>query len=132
MLYIIRSREGSPSSLRLPTAPPSGSMMRLVRELGLAGVRRGRKVRTTMPGKEGQRASDLLRRDFTAASPEPALGSRPHASGDLVRDRVRIVLDFSRAIVGSGRRHLRADQADPRCPADGAERRPGRLGQGST
>lgn len=47
-------------------------MMRLARELGLAGVRRVRKVRTTMPGKEGLRAGGLLRREFTA----PALGLR--------------------------------------------------------
>jgi hypothetical protein len=65
-------------------------MMRLVRELGLAGVRRAREVRTTMPGKEGLRAGGLLRREFTA----PALGLRHHARGDLVRDRVCIVLDF--------------------------------------
>jgi putative transposase len=32
-------------------------------------VRRGRKVRTTVPGKDGQRAGDLLNRDFTAPAP---------------------------------------------------------------
>jgi len=42
---------------------------RLMRQLGLAGVRRGRKVRTTVPGRDGQRAGDLLRRDFTAPAP---------------------------------------------------------------
>jgi len=42
---------------------------RLMRQLGLQGVRRGRKVRTTVPGKDGQRAGDLLNRDFTAPAP---------------------------------------------------------------
>ncbi|WP_338155491.1 DDE-type integrase/transposase/recombinase [Arsenicicoccus dermatophilus] len=37
--------------------------------LGLAGVRRGKKVRTTIPGKDGHRAGDLLNRDFTADAP---------------------------------------------------------------
>ena len=42
---------------------------RLMRELGIQGVGRGRKVRTTIPGKDGQRAGDLLNRDFTAPAP---------------------------------------------------------------
>jgi putative transposase len=45
------------------------TVARLMRELGLRGVRRGRKVRTTIPGKDGQRAGDLLNRDFTAPAP---------------------------------------------------------------
>ena len=40
-----------------------------MRELGLQGVRRGRKIRTTVPGKDGHRAGDLLKRDFTAPAP---------------------------------------------------------------
>ncbi len=39
------------------------TVARLMRDLGLQGVRRGRKVRTTIPGKDGQRAGDLLNRD---------------------------------------------------------------------
>ena len=42
---------------------------RLMRGLGLQGVRRGRMVRTTTPGKDGHRAGDLLNRDFTAPAP---------------------------------------------------------------
>jgi putative transposase len=42
---------------------------RLMRQLGLQGVRRGKKIRTTVPGKDGHRAGDLLRRDFTAPAP---------------------------------------------------------------
>ena len=42
---------------------------RLMRELGMNGVRRGKRPRTTIPGKNDQRAGDLLDRDFTAATP---------------------------------------------------------------
>lgn len=42
---------------------------RLMRSLGLAGVVRGRRVRTTIPAKDGTRAADLLNRNFTAAAP---------------------------------------------------------------
>ena len=43
-----------------------------VRDLGLNGVRRGKKVRTTVPdpdAKPEDRPSDLLERDVTAAEP---------------------------------------------------------------
>ena len=46
-----------------------GAVDRAMRTLGLEGVRRGKAVRTTVPGKNGNRAGDLLNRDFTA--PEP-------------------------------------------------------------
>lgn len=42
---------------------------RLMRDLGLNGVRRGKGVRTTVPAKDGHRAADLLDRDFTAPAP---------------------------------------------------------------
>ena len=42
---------------------------RLMRELGLAGVRRGKKVPTTVPDQRHQRGGDLLGRDFTAPAP---------------------------------------------------------------
>lgn len=45
---------------------------RPMRDLGLNGVRRGKKVRTTVPdpdAKPEDRPSDLLERDFTAAEP---------------------------------------------------------------
>jgi putative transposase len=45
---------------------------RLMRDLGLNGVRRGKKVRTTVAdpdAKAEDRPSDLLERDFTAAAP---------------------------------------------------------------
>lgn len=42
---------------------------RLMRDLGMNGVRRGKGVRTTVPAKDGRRAGDLLDRDFTAPAP---------------------------------------------------------------
>jgi putative transposase len=42
---------------------------RLMRDEGLSGVVRGRRHRTTIPGKDARRAPDLLDRDFTAAAP---------------------------------------------------------------
>lgn len=46
-----------------------GSVDRAMRSLGLAGVRRGKGIRTTIPAKDGVRAGDLLNRDFTADAP---------------------------------------------------------------
>jgi len=51
-----------------PNASP-GSVDRAMRSLGLQGVRRAKGVRTTIPGKDGRRAGDLLNRDFTAGAP---------------------------------------------------------------
>jgi putative transposase len=42
---------------------------RLMRSLGLRGVRRGQPVITTRPDKQAGRAPDLVDRDFTAARP---------------------------------------------------------------
>ena len=46
-----------------------GAVDRAMRLLGLVGVRRGKGVRTTTPAKDGQRAQDLLDRNFTAEAP---------------------------------------------------------------
>ncbi|RRD46781.1 IS3 family transposase [Arachnia propionica] len=51
----------------IPATP--GAVDRAMRALGLNGVRRGRRVRTTIPTKNGKRAGDLLNRDFTATAP---------------------------------------------------------------
>ncbi|MFD3458045.1 IS3 family transposase [Streptomyces sp. NPDC058691] len=37
---------------------------RLMRQAGLTGAVRGRRIRTTTPGKDGRRAGDLVNRDF--------------------------------------------------------------------
>jgi transposase InsO family protein len=43
---------------------------RLMRRLGMNGVVRGRRLRTTIPDKDGVRAGDKLKRDFTAPAPD--------------------------------------------------------------
>lgn len=53
---------------RMPQASP-GSVDRAMKALGLKGIRRSKGVRTTIPGKDGKRAGDLLDRDFTACAP---------------------------------------------------------------
>jgi putative transposase len=43
---------------------------RLMRELGLAGGRRGRRIRTTRPDAGAARPADLVRRQFSPARPD--------------------------------------------------------------
>ncbi len=43
---------------------------RLMRRLGMNGVVRGRRLRTTIPDKDAVRAGDKLQRDFTASAPD--------------------------------------------------------------
>lgn len=73
-----------------------------MREPGLHGARRGRKVRTTVRDDGHERAVDLLRRDFTAPSPNRRwVADFTHVStwGGVVY--VAFVVDiFSRAVVG--------------------------------
>jgi putative transposase len=46
-----------------------GRIERLMREMGLAGVMRGKTVRTTVQDKDGIRAADLVKRRFVAGAP---------------------------------------------------------------
>ena len=46
-----------------------GAVDRAMRQLGLSGARRDKKLRTTIPAKDGVRAGDLLNRDFSAPAP---------------------------------------------------------------
>ena len=46
-----------------------GAVDRAMRSLSLQGIRRSKGIRTTIPGKDGNRAGDLLDRDFTAVAP---------------------------------------------------------------
>jgi hypothetical protein len=74
---------------------------RLMRELGLQGVRRGRKIRTTVPGTDGHRAGDLLRRDFTAAPSRRWVADFTYVATWVAMVYVAFVVDmYSRAIVG--------------------------------
>ncbi|SJM44090.1 Mobile element protein [Frigoribacterium sp. JB110] len=47
-----------------------GAVDRAMRTLGLSGITRAKRIRTTIPGKDGNRAGDLLNRDFTAPRPD--------------------------------------------------------------
>jgi putative transposase len=78
------------------------TVARLMRELGLQGVRRGKKVRTTIPGRDGQRAGDLLNRDFTAAAPNRrwVAGFTYVATWSGIVYVAFVVDIYSRAIVG--------------------------------
>ncbi len=51
----------------MPEVSP-GAVDRAVKALNLTGIRRSKGIRTTIPSKDGQRASDLLDRDFTAVA----------------------------------------------------------------
>jgi putative transposase len=42
---------------------------RLMKTLGIEGVRRGRRIRTTRPDEKAARSPDLVERDFTATEP---------------------------------------------------------------
>jgi putative transposase len=46
------------------------TVARLMRDLGLAGVRRGKRIRTTIPDPAAARAPDLVRRRFSPAAPD--------------------------------------------------------------
>lgn len=46
-----------------------GAVDRAMRSLGLEGIRRAKKLRTTIPSADGKRADDLLNRDFSAPAP---------------------------------------------------------------
>jgi putative transposase len=75
---------------------------RLMRAEGMNGLVRGRRTRTTIPGKDGRRARDLLNRDFLVPVPNHTWVTDftyvPVWSGFVY---VALVIDlYSRAIVG--------------------------------
>ncbi|MEU8319676.1 IS3 family transposase [Nonomuraea sp. NPDC048881] len=75
---------------------------RRMRTLGLQGVRRGKKIRTTTPDPGHERASDRLRRDFTATRPNAIwVADFTHVSTWCGVVYVAFVVDiYFRAIVG--------------------------------
>ena len=86
---------------------------RVMREHGIAGYRRRRKVRTTIPDQSGQKVPDLLRRDFTAPAPNRRyvgdITYLPIADGSNLY--LATVIDcYSRRLVGwSIADHMRTD-----------------------
>ncbi len=64
-------REKMRAELHRTTMPgvSFGAVDRAMRTLGLEGVRRHKKIRTTIPAADGIRAGDLVARDFSAEAP---------------------------------------------------------------
>ncbi|WP_342216995.1 IS3 family transposase [Nocardia brasiliensis] len=75
---------------------------RIMCELGMNGIVRGRKLRTTIAAKDGVRAGDKLNRDFTAAAPNRVwVADFTYVSTWTGWAYVAFVFDaYSRAIVG--------------------------------
>lgn len=75
---------------------------RIMRELGMNGVVRGRRHRTTIPAKDGVRAGDRLNRDFEADTPNLVwVADFTYVSAWTGWAYVAFVFDaYSRAIVG--------------------------------
>ena len=75
---------------------------RLMRDLGLVGVLRGKTVRTTVPDPDGERAADLVKRQFTAGAPNRLwVADFTHVSTWAGTVHVAFTIDvFSRRIVG--------------------------------
>ncbi|WP_326589267.1 IS3 family transposase [Streptomyces brevispora] len=75
---------------------------RLMRELGIQGAVRGKRVITTLPGGQTERAPDLVDRDFVAAAPNRCwVADFTHVKTWAGVVYVAFVVDtFSRRIVG--------------------------------
>ncbi|WP_189939334.1 IS3 family transposase [Streptomyces sulfonofaciens] len=75
---------------------------RLMRELGIRGAVRGRRIITTIPGGQAERAPDLVDRDFVASAPNRCwVADFTHVKTWAATIYVAFVLDtFSRRIVG--------------------------------
>jgi putative transposase len=75
---------------------------RLMRRMGLAGVVRGKTVRTTIPAKDGVRAADLVKRQFAAGAPNRLwVADFTHVATWAGTVYVAFAIDvFSRKIVG--------------------------------
>jgi len=87
---------------------------RLMRRMGLVGVIRGRKPRTTIPDEAASRPADLVERDFTAAHPNQLwVADLTYVATWAGFVYVAFVIDvFSRMIVGwRASRSLRSDLA---------------------
>ena len=75
---------------------------RLMRQEGMRGLIRGRRIRTTIPGTDGARAGDLLNRDFRTTAPNRAwVTDFTYVATWSGFAYVAFAIDlFSRAIVG--------------------------------
>lgn len=96
------------------TAVARCTVERLMRQLGLVGVVRGRKPRTTIPDDVAARPADLVQRDFTATRPNQLwVADLTYVSTHAGFVYAAFVIDaFSRRIVGwRVSRSLRSDLA---------------------
>ena len=90
------------------------TVQRLMRELGLQGVRRGRFKRTTIPNEQAARPADLVNRDFSASRPNQLwVADLTYVATWSGFVYTSFIIDaYSRAIVGWRlSRSLRADLA---------------------
>jgi len=91
-----------------------GAVERLMRKLGLAGVSRGKKFKTTVPDECSTRPIDLVNRDFTASRPNQLwVADLTYVASWTGFLYVAFVIDvYSRMIVGwRVSRSLRSDLA---------------------
>jgi putative transposase len=90
------------------------TVQRLMRELGLQGVRRGKVRRTTIPDEQAARPADLVNRDFSATRPNQLwVADITYVATWSGFVYTSFIIDaYSRAIVGwRSSRSLRADLA---------------------
>lgn len=78
------------------------TLQRLMRELGLSGVVRGKKMRTTIPDPSAERPPDLVKRNFVATAPNRCwVADFTYVQAYRGTVYVAFVVDtFSRRIVG--------------------------------
>ena len=62
---------------------------RLMRDMGLCGVVRGKKCKTTVPDESAAKPADLVNRDFTASGPNQLWVADLTLRGHLARFRLR-------------------------------------------
>ena len=65
------------------------SVARLMQAMGTQGVRRGRRIVTTLPDEAMERPRDAVNRHFKARRPKRLVGGGPDGCGELARLRVR-------------------------------------------
>ena len=105
---------GAPRITELNDGTPAGERVnhkrvaRVMRVLGIAGYRRPRRVRTTVPDPAAQKVLDLLGRNFTAAMPNRKyvggwLGGRSpnHMRTDLVTDALNTAHTLRGSLAGA-------------------------------
>ncbi|BBY52956.1 hypothetical protein MKOR_02070 [Mycolicibacillus koreensis] len=107
--------DGAPSGERVNHQ----RVARVMRGAGIAGYRRKRRVKTTVPDPANQKVPDLLKRDFTAEEANTRyvgdITYLPLATGSTLY--LATVIDCcSRRVTGVGDRRSHAHRTGRRCP----------------